>query len=426
VSPPSRPGLVELSEWDERFIPNAALSSGDRCLAQTLLHARRLIIDELPDGLRIRSQSWVGLIRFERFDLRVAPKLTDGYLRLVQMLALTGGIKAAWHSAAMRTLRAEKAADLLDMLSRLLVRECDRILAGGVLHDYIEREEALNVVRGRFLADRQWRKRLGQFDLIECRFDEHDSDIDENRLLAYVLGAIGRLVRDRPLRRRTLSLHEQFASICSEMIDPRDVRARLTYHRLNAHYTGAHELCWLILDAMGIADLLAPGGIRNNVFLIDMNSLFERFVRRLIDFSVGTDWKIHYQMKTRTVLWEVDQNRPYGSVIPDYVLDRPGAKVAVDAKYKPAAKLDNADIYQCFLYAHAFDTPGRSTRAYLIVPSLADTMEHSQLEVRSIQGAMKARLHRIAIPVAKAVDELQGLASGPITRALGGILSESA
>jgi 5-methylcytosine-specific restriction enzyme subunit McrC len=427
VSPAPNVGLVELSEWDERFIPNAALSPRDRRLADELLRLRRMTIDELTSGLRIRSQSWVGLIRFESFDLRVVPKLADGNIRLVQMLALTGGLKAAWQSAAIRTLRPERTADLLDLLSGLLVRECERILAGGVLHDYIEREDALNVVRGRFLADRQWRTRFGQFDLLECRYDDHDSDIDENRLLAFVLGASRRLVRDVPLRRRALSLYEQFASICGEDIDPRDLRSRLVYHRLNSHYAGAHELCWLILDAMGVADLLAPGALQNRVFLIDMNLLFERFVQKLIEFSLGTSCRVQYQMKTRTVLWEVDRDRPYSSVIPDFVLVRPGGGgVAVDAKYKPTPKLDNADIYQCFLYAQAFDSPGQGSRAYLVVPSLSGAIEHSQLDVRNTQGAKKARLHRIGIPVAAAVDELLSAARGQITTGLGSILAQTA
>ncbi len=423
MSPAPNIGLVELSEWDERFIPNAALSPSDRRLADELLRLRRLTIDELTSGLRIRSQSWVGLVRFERFDLRVVPKLADGNIRLVQLLTLTGGLKATWQSAAIRTLRPERTADLLDLLSALLVRECERILAGGVLHDYIEREEALNVVRGRFLADRQWRRRFGQLDLLECRFDDHDSDIDENRLLAFVLGASRKLVRDGTLRRRVLSLYEQFASICGEDIDPRDLRSRLVYHRLNAHYAGAHELCWLILDAMGVADLLAPGPLQSRVFLIDMNLLFERFVQKLIEFSVGTSCKVQYQMKTRTVLWEVDRNRPYSSVIPDFVLVKPAGSVAVDAKYKPTPKLDNADIYQCFLYAQAFDSPGETSRAYLVVPSLGVALEHSQLEVRNVQGAKKARLHRIGVPVAAAVDELLNAAPGPITMGLGSILA---
>ena len=139
--------MLEISEWDEHFLPDATLSPNDHQLAQQLLPSRRLMVDEMLNGVRIQSQSWVGLVRFDRFDVRIIPKLSDGNARLVQMLALTGGLDLAWHSQASRELHAERSDDLLDLLSLLLVRECERILAGGVLHDYIEREEALPVVR---------------------------------------------------------------------------------------------------------------------------------------------------------------------------------------------------------------------------------------------------------------------------------------
>ncbi len=417
--------VVELSEWEERLIP-AILTPSDRHLAEQLSTAGRLVVEELTTGFRIRSQSWVGLISFERFDLRVVPKLKDGNTRLVQMLALTGGIKAAWQNEAVRTLQAERVSDLLDLLLLLLVRESERILAGGVLHDYIEREEALHVVRGRFLADRQWQRRFGQFDLLECRFDDHDSDIDENRLVAFALGACRALVRDGSLRRRVLSLHEQFASICeSDKIDPRELRTRLVYHRLNSHYAGAHELCWLILDAMGVADLLVSGSVRSNVFLIDMNVVFERFVRKLIEFSVGAAYRVQYQLKTRSILWDTDRNRPYSAVIPDFVLTGSSGNIVIDAKYK-LGKLDNADIYQCFLYAQAFGSASSASRAFLVVPSTSSTLEYSTLEVRGVQGVRKAVLHRVGVPVATAVDELRENKLGPTCAKLAGLFSQPA
>jgi 5-methylcytosine-specific restriction enzyme subunit McrC len=98
---------------------------------------------------------------------------------------------------------------------------------------------------------------LTQFDVLECRFDEHESDIDENRVLAFTLGATRALLRNPFLFRRVLSIYEQFPSICEcEYIDPKVIRGRLVYHRLNAHYANAHQLCWLILESMGIAELL--------------------------------------------------------------------------------------------------------------------------------------------------------------------------
>lgn len=419
--------VVEVSEWAEHFVPGAVLSPSDRQLVQQLRPSRRLIVDEMFNGVRICSQSWVGVVRFDGFEVRIIPKLSDGNARLVQMLALTGGLDKAWHSQASRTLRADREEDLLDLLSFFLVRECERILAGGVLHDYIECEEALPVVRGRFLADRQLRKRFGQFNVLECRFDEHESDIDENRLLAFTLGVSKSLVRNRLLYRRVLSLYEQFASVCEcEYIDPKSVEARLVYHRLNAHYEDAHRLCWLILKAMGITDLLTNGSLQNNVFLLDMNQLFERFVRRLLEFSLGASYHVEYQRRSRSILWDVSRHRTYGTVIPDFKLTGPLGNLIVDSKYKLGDKLDPSDIYQCFLYAQAFGNPlMEPSHAMLIVPSTTGLVEHSPLQVRSTKGTPKSMLHRLAIPVAAAADEMHAQKPGPVAAMLADLVAQA-
>jgi 5-methylcytosine-specific restriction enzyme subunit McrC len=419
--------VVELSEWADIHLPGTSLTAADRHLAEQLGSSRRLYVDELLSGVRIRSQSWVGLVRFDGFDVRIIPKLADGNARLIQILALTGGIKPGWQSGALRTLDAQHVPDLLDLLTILLARESERILAQGVLHDYIEREEALGVVRGRFLVDRQWRRRFGQFQQLECRFDEHDSDIDENRLLSFTFGMCRSGIRNRGVLRRVRRLHEQFGSVCeSDYIDPKEVRTRLVYHRLNSHYEDAHALCWLILRAMGVADLLASGSIRSNLFLIDMNLLFEQFVHKFLEFCVGGHYRVDYQTKTRSVLWDADRNRAYSAVIPDFHLVGKQGNLVVDAKYKLRDKMDTSDLYQGFLYAQAFGAAEElPSRSILIVPSQTRLVEHSRVEVRSTQGIRKSLLHLVGIPLAAAVDEMQADIRGPITEAVAAVISQT-
>ena len=43
--------VLEISEWDEHFLPDATLSSNDRQLAQQLLPSRRLMVDEMLNGV---------------------------------------------------------------------------------------------------------------------------------------------------------------------------------------------------------------------------------------------------------------------------------------------------------------------------------------------------------------------------------------
>ena len=77
-------------------------------------------------------------------------------------------------------------------LALLLAEECRRVVRAGLLADYIEREEDLPILRGRLLLDRQVLRRFGRLDRLECRHDEHERDILENRILAAALRACGR------------------------------------------------------------------------------------------------------------------------------------------------------------------------------------------------------------------------------------------
>jgi hypothetical protein len=90
-------------------------------------------------------------------------------------------------------------------------------------------------------------------------------------------------------------------------------------------------------------------------------------------------------------------------------------------------KLDNSDIYQCFLYAQAFgsaeETPSHSM---LVVPSVTCTVEHVPLEVRSAEGIRKSALHLVGVPVAAAVDEIQGNKRGPVCEKLTELVSQAA
>jgi 5-methylcytosine-specific restriction enzyme subunit McrC len=412
-----------LGEWDELILDHPPLSPEDRALAAQLASSNRLIAEELAQGLRLRFRSWAGLIRFSRFDLRIVPKLADGYARLIQMLALTGGLAPAWPIRALLTHRPDSAPDLLDLLSTLLARECERILAGGLLHDYLEQEDALPAVRGRFLAARQWTRRSGQFHLLECRFDDPSCDLDENRLLAFALKACRPLVRAPELRRRIAALHDQFAALSPGPVCPAGLRGRLVYHRLNAHYAVAHELCWLILGAMGVSDLLAPGRLRSSAFLIGMNLLFERFIGQWLEFCLRGVCRIQSQSRRRSILWDLQRHLPYSSVIPDLLPSRSGGAIAAGAKDKPRPKLGNADIDQCFLDAQAFPSGCGTSLACLITPSASGCVEHTQLEVRNIRAQARARLDIIALPVAAAVDELMEDRPGPVAARLAGILA---
>lgn len=416
---------IELAEWQSRSIPGAILSDADRRLSRELQshEDRRLTVEEMRDTVRITARSWVGVVRFEQFEVCIVPKLAGNALGLIQMLKFASGLESLSRASSRRTI-ATKGLGLFDLVALLLAEACDQILRGGILSDYVEREEDLSVVRGRLLGDQQVLRQFGRIDRLNCRFDEHEQDIPENQLLAFALSHCASRVRDAAVRRRVRMLRGIFQDVCrADTLDVSAARANLVYHRLNERYRDAHTLAWLVLDGLQVTDLLAPGATNSFAFMIDMNMLFEVFVYRLIDRLCRlASLQVHYQRRDPSIILNMATMRSYARVIPDLLVepitgDR-SVRVPVDAKYKlyDERKLDSSDVYQSFLYAYAYGPhhgPNPPT-AVLVYPSSYGSTRATHLCVRNTQGIAAAELLALGVSIPGALAEVKQDICGPV------------
>jgi 5-methylcytosine-specific restriction enzyme subunit McrC len=419
----------ELGEWQTRLIPGETLTSDDQQLKQDLEAGEegRLLVDELRSGVRVTARSWVGLVRFERFEVRVVPKLAGDNLELVGMIEFAMGLDALRRASSARTLHTE-GAGLMDLLALLLAEATETILRGGILADYVEREDELPVLRGRILGDQQVLRRFGQIDRLVCRFDEHEQDIVENQLLAAALALCATRVTHESVRRRVRRLLAVFQEVCrTDELDLNALRQqRIFYHRLNDHYRRAHELAWLLLDGLGTRDLLASGKTHCFAFLIDMNRLFEMFVFRLVDrLLAGTGMRVHYQRGDRSIIVNASIDQPYARVVPDLLIEATDpsgvVRVAVDAKYKlyDERKIDSGDVYQSFLYAYAFGGGGGGVPAALLMyPSSTPSTQAVRLRVRSTHTSAAAEIMALGFSIPEALAEIRENSAGPVSKAI--------
>jgi len=421
--------IFELPEWRSMLLEGQSLSPSDQRLRQELEAGEegRLIVDDLRTGVRIAAKSWVGVVRFERFEVRITPKLAGGNLGLVEMVEFATGLDALRRSSSSRTLQAE-GAGLFDLLALLLAEASEAILRGGLLSDYVEREDLLPVVRGRLLGDQQILRRFGQVDRLVCRFDEHEQNIVENQLLAAALRLCASRITHESVRRRVRRQLSIFQEVCQpDDLNLEAARDQIAYHRLNEHYRDAHALAWLLLDGLGTRDLLAPGDTRCFAFLIDMNRLFEMFVYRLIErLFAGAGHRLHYQRRDRSIILNASTGQPYARVIPDVLVEKigtvPVTRMAVDAKYKlyDERKLTSGDVYQSFLYAYAYGRSGGEAlpSALLIYPSSTKTSQALRLRIRSAETLVAAEILALGLSIPDTLAEIDQNVRGPATQAL--------
>ena len=410
----------ELNEWEPAAIlPGVTLSDRDRLLAAALGNGEgRLIVDELRAGVRVRPTSWIGVVRFEGFEVRVVPKLVGGNLGVIEMIDYASGLGALARFGAVRRLCVAPAGRLVDLLGLLLAESCERLIRDGLLQDYVAHEETLPIVRGRLLPAEQVQRHFGRVDRLECRFDELETDILENRLLAVGLAIARRVCRDSDVRRRLARAHSVFSDACTTVgLEAASAVGEVSYHRRNNHYRIAHAYARYFIERLGVADLFAPGGGRSFAFLLDMNVLFEQFVTRFLEDSfAGSTVRVLAQRRDRSLILNEVTWRPYAAVIPDVLLERledgRRRRVPVDAKYKlyDERKLDPADVYQVFFYAYAYrrqpELDPDHASAFILYPASTGG-GGARLRVQGQDGVVAARLRAIPFDVEAALSAIR-------------------
>jgi 5-methylcytosine-specific restriction enzyme subunit McrC len=411
--------VIRLTEWERGEVDLPPLTESDRVLAAALMEGEaRLAIEELRERTRLRATSWIGVVRLDAFEVRVEPKYVGGNLGVVEMVDYVNGFGSLRQFPGIREL-AVGGSSLFDLVAMLLAEECGRLVRDGLLQDYVVREESLPAVRGRLLPLEQMTRHFGQITSLECRYDDFETDIDENRLLAAALGVAEPKCQSELVRRQVRLMRSVFQEVCvASELDWDWVLQPPDYQRRNQHYRVAHEYARLILRGLAVRDIFEASSVPSFTFLLDMNALFEQFVTRLLTEGLADDGVLVVpQRRDRSAIVEETSGKPYRTVIPDMLLigrteDSTVFRVPVDAKYKlyQEGKIEPGDIYQTFFYAYAFDrrksADPEPARAFILYPS-TDGWDQIRLRTQATGAVTSARLAGLGVDVHQALKAIE-------------------
>jgi len=330
--------------------PAVALSTTERDTVRALYPGLRIEPTIGSDGrYDLTPDQRVGLVCLPSLVIEVRPK--------VPMSSVLFLLSYACDAASWSGQQAEfsRNLDLVEMIAIMLAGMVQQATRRGLLNGYQCEDESLQAPRGRILFDDQIRRRLGISPPIEVRHDVFASDIVENRLLLAALSAMCRIPIRSDCARRELNRSQRlFGAVSRLHFKPTEVPDVL-FTRLNRHYQPAVSLASFVLRSASLD--LGIGGTRGSAFLIDMNTVFERFVRSALRVYLDADLA---RFPERSPVLCLDQARVV-PLKPDLCLLDGGRIVWVgDAKYKrlPVGGYRNADLYQLLAYAVALDLPG--------------------------------------------------------------------
>ena len=409
---------IRLQEYEKKEIPDIPyLSPNDKRLARELEDGAKIFLRRLFDGsLEIKCSQWIGIARFEFFDIIVEPRLIKK-TNVLQMLEYSSGFNSAKWTNFERPLPSE-GIDLADLICLLIAQRGEELLTSGLIQDYRFANDSLPFMRGHLNYRDQMLKRFGRVDVLECSFDEYDTENLDNKIVADGLYVALQIARDSEIRhrvRKVLARWEQFCTSSHRIT--RMISKHIRYGRRNRHYKPAHHLSFLLFDNIYLGDFFQSAEGTFSSFFLNMSKIFEDFVTQLLKENI-TQFGLHVDSQRSFIKLITQETENYSTLRPDlaiYKFNQPRI-IPVDAKYKDYenSKTSSADLYQSFIYAYGIDKADLNRQGIIIHPS--SKWELQTIRIQTDHKTPSVTLSIIGLDVETVLQELRGGKSREVDR----------
>ena len=340
---------------------------GQRALL--LEHATALgkLEHQLPAGAfawgnrSVKFAQYCGVISLGNLSLEILPKIygketEPGACRKALIKMLIKAKRLRIQRGGIANIALQKHV-LLDVF---ILHFCDQLhaeLMQGMIHCYVERNENLNVIRGRLRIEQQFKHNLAHKERLYCQYDELSADNLHNQVIKYVLKLLMKVSTGLLARKKLSELLMRFDSIDDvsanlQMIDS------LSFDRSTCRYEPVFKQCrWFM---QGLHPDVLVGHDSCITLLFDMNRLFESYVANVFRKLAWADGKqMREQGPQKYMVRRDDRDEQLFLMKPDMVfLDNDNNFVAIaDAKWKILDErekkmgISQGDLYQMGGYA---------------------------------------------------------------------------
>ena len=302
-----------LSEYEERIVEVLDAEIAQKIQRTGIVELSRKVSGEFV----IKADSKVGFISVQGVQVNVAPRFP--IYNIFYFLGLLEEMKLDSEK-----VQISESNDFLTVLFQSFIHSVTSSTRKGLISGYVNREDSLQVLRGRIDFSRQLKKNPGNYFPFEVTFDDFIEDVPENQILKKaLLISLKYGLQNRNLRNQAQNLLFNFKDVS----DISEVPA-WNESRLNSHYWNALRLAELIISGNGFHE--STGDIQINGFSIDMYKVFEDFVaKQLAERINGSDDLVATQKSLLLDVGGIYREKP------DLIWYRQGKPFQVlDTKYK--------------------------------------------------------------------------------------------
>ncbi|WP_428024933.1 McrC family protein [Arcobacter sp.] len=291
------------------------------------------------DWRKVKTSQYCGILNFNNADYYILPKIAnrDDEQNLnifIYMLMYAYDIKLFNENIASRDNL--KSNNILEVFIQMFTSGLLNELKKGIYKEYITLQDNLPVLKGKYLINENLKYNFTK-NKIYCEYDEFSPNNTLNQFFLYVVKTLQKFVKDKKLLKQCeLILDEvEFTQIDINKLN-------IHFNRLNQRYKTSYEVALLLLQK---TIPLFNQGKKSFAFLFDMNSLFEKFIARMIKEQFE-DVKIP------------KKSRKFGELYlkPDIIIN--SKNLIIDCKYKIIDKdkiASRDDRYQMYVYGNNFE-----------------------------------------------------------------------
>ncbi|PFR04427.1 hypothetical protein COK31_11200 [Bacillus cereus] len=339
---------------------------------------------------KIRFINYVGILNIENVTIEIIPKIslsddkdTDKKI-LLKMLSKCMDLELNLDEEINSKVQNY---NLLELLANKYVDSLLQEMNKGLYFEYINKEENLNVIRGKLLLNKHVKYNYANKVKAYNTYSEYSSDNILNQIFKLACIRILNKAYNNKIINKAKKVIFDLSNVNVVNINSETLK-RLKLNRQNKRFTTCFALAKFIL--LNVTNESSVGNSSGFTMLFEINTLYEKYIGYLMkEIWKGKGKKVLLQDNSKHLLLNTKTKQKNFNLKPDIVLNENNInQIIIDTKwkaveYKSKLSFKTNDIYQMYAYVSSYK---EAKKAVLLYPCLIKEKEYPSWNLLNYEG----------------------------------------
>lgn len=328
---------------------------------------------------KLRLINYVGIISTQNVIIEIVPKISlsndiekDREL-LLQMLSKCNKLPFSINESLNLNL---KNYNLIELIAKFFIENLSQQINRGMYLEYINKEENINVIKGKLLLSNHIKKNYSNKVKAYCGYDEYSENNFLNLVFKTACTIILRKINNDDVKNGVKRILSLLADVDLNYIDNNKL-LKYKFHRQNKRFKESYEFAKLILLNMSMEN--SKGNDSAFSMLFEINNLYEEYIANILSqLWNNQNRNVFIQDSSKYLLENISSNRGNFNLKPDIVLNDNKEKyqIIIDTKWKLVdSKIEPSDMYQMYAYITRYPN---SKKCILLYPCMIENNTYSK------------------------------------------------